>query len=353
MQLHQRINAFTALGRFLRQFAAENPVKNQDVLNNDPYFSEMLQTMQTAKHHNGWFTEDNMRFSCDSWAQALTEENITKWAANYTIPETEPKIVAIVMAGNIPLVGFHDFLSVLLTGNKVLAKLSSNDKHILPLLARYLISVEPEFKNHIAFTEEKLTGFDAVIATGSDNTARYFEYYFSKYPNIIRKNRNSVAVLTGNETKEELQLLANDVFRYFGLGCRNVSKLFIPETYDFDQFFNGMFSWKHLINNHKYINNYDYNKAVYLMSDISLLDNEFMLLKKDTGYSSPISVLFYETYSNLDSVQNKLKADSGKIQAVVSNCGIDNEISFGKAQHPQLWDYADGVDTVDFLLKLS
>ncbi|HBY67512.1 MAG TPA: acyl-CoA reductase, partial [Flavobacteriaceae bacterium] len=276
-----------------------------------------------------------------------------KWVSNYTISETTPKTIAIIMAGNIPLVGFHDFLSILLTGNKVLAKLSSNDKQLLPFLAQYLISIEPEFKNLIEFTEGRLTNFDAVIATGSDNTARYFEYYFSKYPNIIRKNRNSVAVLTGDETKEEMELLANDVFRYFGLGCRNVSKIFFPEKYDFDKFFNGMFSWKHVINNHKYINNYDYNKAVYLMSNIKLLDNEYLLLKEDTGYSSPISVTFYETYANLQDVKKKLKEEADKIQAIVSNIGIDNEIPFGTAQNPELWDYADGVDTVDFLLKLS
>jgi len=273
--------------------------------------------------------------------------------STYTIPDTKPKTIAIIMAGNIPLVGFHDFLSVLLTGNKVLAKLSSNDKQLLPFLAEYLISVEPEFKNLIEFTEGRLTSFDAVIATGSNNTARYFDYYFSKYPNIIRKNRNSVAVLTGDETKEEMELLADDIFRYFGLGCRNVSKIYFPEKYDFDKFFNGMFSWKHVINNHKYINNYDYNKAVYLMSDIKLLDNEYLLLKQDTGYSSPISVTFYETYANLEDVKNKLEAEADKIQAIVSNTGIDNEIAFGKAQNPELWDYADGVDTVDFLLKLS
>jgi|TARA_R100000479_G_scaffold70100_3_gene33865 hypothetical protein len=353
MQLHQRINAFSALGRFLGQFASEEPAKKENVLNNDSFFSEMQQKLQTAKHHNGWFTEDNLRFTCKSWAEALTEENINKWVSNYTISETTPKTIAIIMAGNIPLVGFHDFLSVLLTGNNVLAKLSSNDKQLLPFLAQYLISIEPEFKNLIEFTEGRLTNFDAVIATGSDNTARYFEYYFSKYPNIIRKNRNSVAVLTGDETKEEMELLADDIFRYFGLGCRNVSKIFFPEKYDFDKFFNGMFSWKHVINNHKYINNYDYNKAVYLMSNIKLLDNEYLLLKEDTGYSSPISVTFYETYADLEDVKKKLKEKADKIQAIVSNIGIDNEIPFGTAQNPELWDYADGVDTVDFLLKLS
>ncbi len=212
--------------------------------------------------------------------------------------------------------------------------------------------MEPEFKNYIEFTEGRLINFDAVIATGSNNTARYFEYYFGKYPHIIRKNRNSVAVLTGNETVEELTALANDIFRYFGLGCRNVSKLYVPENYDFEAYFKAMYSWKEIIHNHKYINNYDYNKAVYLMDSFPLLDNEFLLLKEDDGFSSPISVVFYEKYSTFEKLNKELELQSENIQCIVSNANLPNEVSFGKAQTPDLWDYADGVDTVDFLLKL-
>ncbi|UAB80744.1 acyl-CoA reductase [Marixanthomonas sp. SCSIO 43207] len=353
MQLQQRINAFSTLGRFLEQFSSENSVRNDDIPKNDEFFSEMSQKIQTAKHHNGWFTKDNIHFSFKSWSQALTEANIKKWVSNYSISAVEPKTVAVIMAGNIPLVGFHDFLSVLITGNKVLAKLSSNDKQLLPFLSKYLIAIEPEFEDYIEFSEEKLPNFDAVIATGSDNTARYFDYYFGKYPNIIRKNRNSVAVLTGTETQEDMEQLADDIFRYFGLGCRNVSKLYVPKGYNFDTFFKGMYSWKHVINNHKYINNYDYNKAVYLMSELPLLDNEFLLLKEDSGFSSPISVVFYEVYETLDDVKNIVKNESANIQAVVSNSDKIEGINFGEAQSPNLWDYADGVDTLDFLLKLS
>src|SRR5690606_755395 len=212
---------------------------------------------------------------------------------------------------------------------------------------------EPEFKNYIEFTEDKLENFDAVIATGSNNTSKYFEYYFGKYPNIIRKNRNSVAVLSGNETEEELKQLADDIFQYFGLGCRNVSKLYVPENYNFEKFFKAMFSWKEIIHNHKYINNYDYNKAVYLMDSFPLLDNEFMLLKEDKGFSSPISVVFYEEYSSFENLSNELKEQAENIQCIVSKAGIKNEIPFGKAQNPELWEYADGVDSVAFLLKLT
>src|SRR5690606_2340875 len=337
MQLNQRINEFIKLEKFLKEIASE---KEESIL-------------QKVQAENGWFTQENINFALNSWNEALSKENLQQWVSKYKIQETNPKTIAIIMAGNIPLVGFHDFISVLLTGNKVLVKLSSNDKTLLPFLAEYLVSIEPEFKKYIEFTEGKLENFDAVIATGSNNTARYFDYYFGKYTNIIRKNRNSIAVLTTNETEKELKNLANDIFRYFGLGCRNVSKLYIPENYDFEPFFKAMYSWKEIIHNHKYINNYDYNKAVYLMDSFPLLDNEFMLLKEDAGFSSPISVVFYEKYSDLEKLKKELENQTENIQCIVSTAGLPNEISFGKAQSPALWDYADGVDTVDFLLKIA
>lgn len=331
MQLQQRINGFVKLGNFL----STEVFKNEELIN-------------SASAHNGWFTKENIIFALKGWSEILTEEKLNKWLSPYNFPEKQPKTVAIVMAGNIPLVGFHDFLSVLITGNKVLAKLSSNDTVLLPFLAKKLIEIEPGFAGLIEFTEERLSNFDAVIATGSNNTARYFEYYFGKYPSIIRKNRNSVAILTGNETPEQLDALAEDIFRYFGLGCRNVSKLFLPKDYNFDPFFNAMYGWKEIINNNKYINNYDYNKAVYLMSNIELLDNEFLLLKEDNGFSSPISVVFYQYYESEDELRKYLSENKEHIQAIVS----EKDIPFGAAQKPQLWDYADGVDTISFLLEL-
>ncbi len=349
MQLQQRINAFVHLGTFLRQFAAEKPVKNRDVRCNEMFFDEMPTVLEKAKTLNHWFTEDNLRFTFKSWGEALTNTNLNEWLSTYKISDkiTEER-VAIVMAGNIPLVGFHDFMCVLLSGYSVLGKLSSNDTVLLPFLAKYLVAVEPLFESSIALTTKKLENFNAVIATGSDNTALYFEHYFGKYPNIIRKNRNSVAIIKGNETPEQMKALADDIFRYFGLGCRNVSKIYVPENYNWDHFFNGMFAWKEVINNHKYVNNYDYNKAVYLMSLIKLLDNEFLILKEDTGFSSPISVVFYEKYSNLKALEVQLASEKENIQCIVS----EKHIPFGKAQKPKLSDYADGVDTMGFLLGL-
>ncbi len=353
MQLTKRIQAFVKLGKFMSQFSSENYTKNNNIPLNDDFFDGMIDAIQLSKSYNGWFSESNIHFAFNSWKEALNEENLLKWTLGYDLEKSPNKSIAMVLAGNIPLVGFHDFLSVLISDNSVIAKLSSNDKLLLPYLAKYLVAIEPGFKNRITFTEEKLEGFDAVIATGSNNTARYFEYYFGKYPNIIRKNRNSVTVITGNETSEQLVSLSNDIFRYFGLGCRNVSKLYLPKGYNFDNFFNAMFTWKDVINDNKYINNYDYNKAVYLMSNINLLDNEFLLLKEDKGFSSPISVVFYEYYEDLKSVKEKLISEKDNIQCIVSNSGIENEISFGETQNPQLWDYADDIDTLDFLIKLS
>jgi len=351
MDLQQRINAFAKLGAFLSQFSTNGIEKKDAIEANDLFFDGFKHQIKLAKEHNGWFTEANITFSLTSWSNALTDNNLNAWTKKYNFNTLNPQMVAIIMAGNIPLVGFHDFLSVLISGHEVLVKQSSNDKHLLPFLAKYLEIVEPGFKGKISFTEEKLEGFDAVIATGSDNTARYFEYYFKDKPSIIRKNRNSVAVLTGNESKEELEALSDDIFRYYGLGCRSVSKLFVPKDYNFDAFFNAVYKWHPIIHEAKYANNYDYNKAVYLMSEYDMLENGFLMLKEDESYASPIATLFYEYYDDLDHLKEKLIEDKEDIQCIVSKEFMQDEVSFGQTQKPQLWDYADNVDTVEFLLK--
>jgi hypothetical protein len=294
-----------------------------------------------------------------TWSEALQEKKLDQWFDRYNIPENiQPKTIGVVMAGNIPLVGFHDFISVLASGHRIKAKLSSNDRLLLPLLAKYLIYLNPEFQNLIEFVDEHLKDIDAVIATGSDNTSRYFEYYFGKYPHIIRRNRNSIAVLSGDETEKELEGLADDIMLYFGLGCRNVSKLFVPENYDFNPVFKALLKYQDLIHYQKYANNYDYNKAVYLMSvdkDVkdSLLDNGLVLLKKDFRYASPIGTIFCEFYQNTDDVKKIIEKDKDKIQTVVSHIQeLPDRIPFGTTQKPQLWDYADGVDVMRFLLSL-
>lgn len=352
MTLENRINAFANLGKFLSQFSVDGIKKQEAVLHNELFFDSLEMLVKRAKESNGWFDDDNVLFALSSWSKSLTKENLTQWTSEYTFNENSPKTIAIIMAGNIPLVGFHDFLSVLISGNKVLGKLSSNDNYFLPFIAKYLEYVEPKFKGQINFTHKELNNFDAIIATGSNNTARYFEYYFGKYPSIIRQNRNSAAILTGDETEEELIRLGEDIFRYYGLGCRSVSKLFVPKGYDFDKLFNAIFDYGDIINYNKYQNNYDYNKAVYLMSLFKLQENGFLMLKEDESYSSPIATLFYEYYDSETLLKNKLNQDKEKIQCLVSNLPLKNVVKFGDTQQPNLWDYADDVDTLNFLNSL-
>ncbi len=352
MVLDDKKKAFITLGKFMNQFTSEPFVSDVQVPNNASFFDSFAELIHTSVHYNGWFTPEQVINAVRSWSKVLTEENIDTWTSKYDL-ESEPlKRVGMILAGNIPLVGFHDLLSVLLSGNIAIVKLSSNDQKLLPFLVRYLVSIEPGFDERVVFIEGRLEGFEAVIATGSNNTARYFEYYFSKYPSIIRKNRNSVAILDGNESEEQLIALGKDIFTYFGLGCRNVSKFYVPNGYNFDAFFNAMFYYKELIEYEKYSNNYDYNKAVFLMSEFKILDNGFMTIMEDKGYASPISSVFYEYYDDLDELNNRLLEEEDKLQCIVSTKLIGNSIAFGETQEPKLWDYADGVDTMDFLLKL-
>lgn len=356
MSIDNRIKAFVTLGRFLKQFSIGG---SKDVSNqlNALFYDDMQELIKTVHIHNQWFTEENVRNAMIAISTSLEENALLDWISVYIndLKEVkEPKRVAVIMAGNIPMVGFHDMLCVLLSGNKFTGKLSSDDKFLLPFVAKVLKQIEPEFIALIEFTEGQLKNIEAVIATGSNNSARYFEYYFGKYPNIIRKNRNSVAVLTGAETITELELLGNDVFQYFGLGCRNVSKLFVPKGYVFDTFYESIFDFQDVANNNKYANNYDYNKTVYLMSsNPTLLDNNFLLLKEDVAYSSPIGVLFYEFYEDIKILNKKLESENEQIQCIVSSSiEIKNAIPFGIAQCPKLNDYADGVDTMKFLMGI-
>jgi hypothetical protein len=353
MDLETKKNVFVTLGRFLKQFAEGNTNKDSSVPQNDLFFNEFEQLIQLSQSHNGWYTPEQVYFSIQSWAKALTEANLNQWTSSYDFTTSESKTIALILAGNIPLVGFHDFISVLISGHNVLVKTSSNDQYLLPFLAKYLIAIEPELAHKITFIEGKLENFDAVIATGSNNTARYFEYYFKDKPSIIRKNRNSIAVLNGEETKEQLIALGEDIFRYFGLGCRNVSKLFVPKGYSFDAFFEAIFEYQDVIHYEKYANNYDYNKAVFLMSNYKLLDNGFLTLKEDSSHASPISSVFYEYYENLDTVEKRLETENDSIQCIVSNNLVKNSIPFGQTQRPELWDYADNVDTISFSLTIN
>ncbi|MFL9831565.1 acyl-CoA reductase [Flavobacterium sp. ST-87] len=350
MTLENKKNIFIELGTFLSQFSEAGNHQKEGVSANAVFFDSFVDLIALSQSHNGWYTPEQVYYAVNSWAKALSKENLDKWLSTYDFTIVKPKKIALILAGNIPLVGFHDFLSVLISGHDVIVKTSSNDQHLLPFLAKYLIHIAPEFESKITFSEGRLENFDAVIATGSNNTARYFEYYFKDKPSIIRKSRNSVAVLNGKETKEQLIALGEDIFRYFGLGCRNVSKLFVPKGYSFDAFFEAMFEYQDIIKYEKYANNYDYNKAVFLMSNFKLLDNGFLTIKEDSSHASPISSVFYEYYENLEDVEKKLTAEAEQIQCIVSNNLIKNSVEFGQTQQPKLWDYADNTDTISFLL---
>jgi hypothetical protein len=316
----------------------------------------MIKLIEESPITNPWFTKTNVRSALDNIGKSLTLESLNHWTEMYTGKlnnERPVRRVGVVMAGNIPLVGFHDFLCVLLSGNIIIARLSSDDNRLLPALASRLIEIEPDLADYIIFCEEKLENFDAVIATGSNNTSRYFEYYFRNVPHIIRKNRNGIAVITGSETDDALALLGQDVFMYFGLGCRSVSKVFVPKGYSFDRMFQSLQVFSEVGDHNKYRNNYDYYKSIYLINRQKHLDNGFLLLKEDQTMASPPSVLYFEEYEDVKKLNIRLKAEHGQIQCIVSHSPeIDGAIPFGRAQQPELWDYADGMDTLAFLLNL-
>jgi hypothetical protein len=315
--------------------------------------SSFEQIITSVQHHNAWFTPEEVKKAITSLSNMLNRNDLENWFKEIIL-HSSPKKVGLILAGNIPLVGFHDVLCVLATGHIALIKMSSSDDKLLPALLDQLIIFEPSLVDRIQYTD-RLAGFDAIIATGSNNSSRYFDYYFGKVPHIIRKNRNSVAVLNGSESQADLENLGRDIFDFFGLGCRNVSKIYIPKDYDLKYFFEPMEKYQPIINHFKYNNNYDYNKSIYLVNGVKHFDNGFLLVKEDENFVSPLAVLFYEEYSSITAVESELNSNSKQLQCIVSNLDLkisNATITFGESQHPKLWDYADNVDTVAFLKAL-
>lgn len=314
----------------------------------------LMEVIETERQHNAWFTPESVLQAVKANGEMLNSDDLAQWLGAYTLGEANNKKIGLVLAGNIPLVGFHDVLCVLASGNTALIKASSQDARLIKYVLGLLVEIDGSYADRFSFVE-RLVDFDAIIATGSNNTSRYFEYYFGKVPNIIRKNRNSIALLSGNETTEELHALGHDIFDYYGLGCRNVSKVLVPEGYNFVPFFEAIEDFNPIINHHKYNNNYDYNKSIYLVNRDEHLDNGFLLLKQDERLVSPLAVLFYDTYSDLSSAQARLQEQSAQLQCIVSTAQLQTQnqvVGFGHSQHPQLWDYADNVDTMEFLANL-
>lgn len=335
------ISGLSKLGEFIHQFLQNSSG------NFDENQSELGQVIRISENENPWFTENYQKLALKNWADLLTEENLKTWLSNYQFSDNAKK-VGLILAGNIPLVGFHDIICVILSGNIPLIKLSSKDKRMIP----FLLKLWNDFsENEIEYKfVERLENFDSVIATGSNNTARYLEYYFRDYDRIIRKNRTSIAVIKGDESDDELQLLAEDIFTYFGLGCRNVTRLFIPKDFELERLFLNFLDFKDVINHHKYANNYDYNKAIYLLNQDLFWDNNFVMLKEDEALFSPLSVVNFSRYENIGVVEDYIKINESEIQCVVGKSGFNfKTIPFGEAQNPDLNTFADNVNTLKFL----
>ncbi len=351
ISLHKRIDTFHQLGINLEQIIANYKTSEE----NESYifFKEKI---RQASAKNPWFTEQNILSAFAGIISWLQKDALDNWVKKYPnlAADLSPKKVAVIMAGNIPLVNFHDFISVLMSGHIFIGKLSSQDAVLLPYLADLLIEIEPNIKHQIHFTTEIIKDVDAIIATGSDNSARYFEYYFQKYPHIIRKNRSSVAVLSGSETEEELRDLGKDVFQYYGLGCRNVSHLFLPSSFDIKRLLDNWDVYQDVVQLSKYANNYDYQKAILLINNTPFYDNGFALLKESDVLATPVSVIHFEYYETIKEVEQFISNNTEKIQCVASAItGFENRVELGKTQMPTLSDYPDGVDILKFLINLT
>lgn len=345
MHQDEFLPAFIQLGKIFNAIAQKKEWPGFSCGLSEPEYKELDRLATEVYFYNNWFTEENVRKSFGAIGAMLEEKKLTEWLLRYPPIVGEKKTIAIIMAGNIPMVGFHDLLCVLLSGHRACVKLSSNDNLLLPAVMNVLEELNPELKKRVDFISGKMTRFDAVIATGSNNSSRYFDYYFGRYPHIIRRNRNSVAVITRDTSTEELKNIGEDIFSYFGLGCRNVSKVYLEEGVDLNRLIESVFSYKEVINNNKYANNYDYNRTLYILNKVPFLENGFMIFKEDQTLSSPVGVLFYEYFSSEEELSHRLESQSDLIQCVVGK----NYLPFGKSQYPNPWDYADGRDTMQFL----
>ena len=346
MNLNNRITLFVKLGRFFSDYINNN-LESLERNKFDKAINESIL-------HNSFFSKKNILKSLLSWSNVLTKKSIDNFLSNYLIKiKKREKKIAIIMAGNIPLVGFHDFFCVIISGNFAIIKLSSKDSHLFKFILSFLVKENPDFSTKFDIVENKLQIFDAVIATGNNISANQFELYFKKYPKIIRKNRHSIAILNGNETKKEIELLANDIFYYYGLGCRNVSKIFIPNNYNLDILFKSFVLWNEVINKNSYSNNYNYYRAIYLLNKEVFFDNGFVLLKESEKIGSPVGTIYFEYYKSDNQIKEMIKKNNEKIQCIVSNNNYPKTIKFGETQMPNLNDFADDIDTFNFLLKLN
>ncbi|MHC1702302.1 MAG: acyl-CoA reductase [Tenuifilaceae bacterium] len=345
MDFNARLNAFIDLGKRMLSDSKPGSGTNFQLI------------IEQANNHNPWFTPDNVYYAIDSianhWLSKVELHSfVNKYPKSFFEPRESKKVV-VIMAGNVPFAGFHDLFCVLLTGHHFLGKVSSKDGHLMNAIIDLLVEINPEFRSVIELSEVTLHGFDAVIATGSDSSSQYFDYYFKKYPKIIRRNRNSIAILTGNESEDELKSLGDDIFLYFGLGCRSISKLMVPKGYNFNSMLKAFKAWQNIDSHNKYMNNYEFQKTLNQMNLISHIDTDFFLLKQHESISSTVGVLHYQEYESIDDVKKYLELHKNQIQCIVADAKIfPGAIPFGMSQNPAVDEFADGMDTIEFLSKL-
>lgn len=355
LSTEKRIRAFADLGKILRAFCS-GLMDDSDFHTDNPHFLILQESIAKAVRQNPWFIRRHLLFAILAIGNILTYEALYDWLSRYHLPgsqKSEKFHAGVIMAGNIPAVGFHDFLCVMMAGAHFIGKLSDNDQFLLPAISRILCDIENEFSNQINFEPSFIEQADAIIATGSNNTARYFEFNYGHKPHIFRKNRNGIAVLTGNETQTQLKKLSSDIFLHFGLGCRNVSKIFVPENYDFSLLLEEMNQGSYIAAYKPYMNNYLYNRAVLTLQKQTFFDIGYCLLVQSNSLSAQPATLNYEFYKNPETIPLSLIETRDQIQCIVGSNEISYaDVDFGETQQPGLNDYADGVDTIAFLLNL-
>ena len=337
LALSKRIEAFNRLGDFL---SAELALAESSWINT---------LTNQAKIKNGWFEKREVLHALEYWSLTLDTENLSTWINSNNVSDSVSRLnIGLILAGNIPMVGFHDILSTMLVGHRAMIKMSTNDDVIIPELLEKLTEITPEMSDYYAVVD-RLTDYQAVLATGSNNSARYFEQYFSHVPMVIRKNRTGVAILGGDESEDDLNGLMKDCFQYFGLGCRNVTKLYLPENYDLKKIFSASLPFAYLMDNKKYVNNYTYHKALMMMERISVLENELIMMREDPSLFSPVSVLNYEFYRNEEELSELIKSKLDSVQCVIGK----KQTPFGQGQKPRLSDFSDGINTLEFMQNLE
>lgn len=334
--------AFTNLSSILNNYCNRNQ--------KDKYYSLIETSVYQAEIHNPWFIERFVRIMLSHIAEMTNKESIEKLIDDDFKPAQKPKKVLVIAAGNIPMVSFHDVLCVLLSGHYLVFKPSSKDKILMKTIFNILNDIDATIKERVFIQDDVISSkeIDAVIATGTNNTAAYIHQYFSKYPRIVRNNRTSVAIIDNITTDDELKKLADDILLYFGMGCRNVSKLFVPDDFDIQRIFKALVEYGYFMQHHKYMNNYEYYRSIYLLNRESFLENNFLILKETASLHAPVANLFYEKYKNINDVHQFIQQHKDEIQCVVGK----NYVPFGKAQFPDILEFADGINTKEFLMSL-